>query len=307
MSDVDAQAARQASDLRPLMLVGAAGQLGRSLAPRLAALGPFVAVTRAEMDLSQPSEIRRVMREIRPRLVVNAAAYTSVDAAEGDVEDCRRINAIAPGILAEEAALLDAPIVHFSTNYVFDGTAKNAYTELDEVRPLNVYGRSKAEGERAVAAANSAHAIFRTAGVYGRNASNFLTRILHLASERSELRIVDDQIVSPTPSWLLARAAVGVVERWLGRGVVESETGVLHLTTTGATSWYGFAREILALTPPSNGVCYPPVLPISSEEYATAAQRPRNGVLCCDKFMRESEMNLPDWRDALRETLARPG
>ena len=288
---------------RPILLVGARGQVGAALAPRLAALGAVVAVSRAEADLERPDDLRALVRRVRPRAVVNAAAYTAVDDAERDAERCRRINAEAPGVLAEEAERLGAPFVHYSTNYVFDGEAPAPYREDDAVAPLGVYGATKVEGEMAVAAATDAHLILRTAGVYGWAGRNFMRRILALAREREELQVVDDQLVAPTPASVVADATVAAVQQVLTAERKDGLYGIYHLTSGGATSWFGFAERILALDPARAGQRTTRLRAVSSTEFPAAARRPRNGLLDNDKFMRRFGVTLPAWDVALRRTL----
>ena len=287
----------------PILLVGAAGQLGTALEPRLARLGQVVRATRAEVDLEQVDQIRALVRRMQPSVVVNAAAYTAVDDAERDEARCARLNAIAPTVLAEETARLAVPLVHFSTNYVFDGTQSAAYTETVPTSPLSVYGATKAEGERGVAGANPRHLIIRTAAVYGGEARNFLRRILELARERDELRIVADQFVSPTPAWALADAAVAAAAVMMHRDAVRyGVAGLYHVTTTGSSSWYQFARRIVELDPNRSAHLVRSVVAISTSDFPTPARRPANGTLDVGLFERTFSYTLPGWEEALRRT-----
>lgn len=288
---------------RPILLIGAAGQLGSALAPRLACLGTVVSATRIDGDLERPDELRALVRRVLPSLIINAAAYTAVDDAEHDQARCRRINADAPGLLAEEGARLDAPIVHYSTNYVFDGTAPAPYVEDDPVRPLGVYGTTKAEGERAVAAANPAHLILRTSAVYGWTGRNFMLRILALASEREELHVVEDQLVAPTPASALADATVKVLHRAMSSHG-EWTSGTFHLTAAGTTSWHEFAQRVLALDPSRATGRTTRLVAVRTEDYPSAARRPRNGLLNNDRFTRRFGFAVPDWEAELRRTFA---
>jgi dTDP-4-dehydrorhamnose reductase len=286
---------------RPILLLGNGGQVGAALATRLAVLGPVVSAGRADADLTRPAELRTLVRRVAPRAIVNAAAYTAVDAAERDESACHRVNAEAPGVLAEEARRLGAPIVHYSTNYVFDGEAAAPYREDAPTAPLGVYGRTKALGELAVAAATPAHLILRTSGVYGWTGQNFMLRILALGREREELQVVDDQLVAPTPASMVADATVAAMRQVLdGR----AGYGLYHLTTTGATSWHGFAERLLALDPSRGEQRVKRVVAVRSEQFPTAARRPRNGVLDNDKFQRQFQVALPDWESELRRTIA---
>ena len=254
--------------------------------------------------MEHPDEVRALVRRTAPALIVNAAAYTAVDAAEHDRERCGRINADAPEALAEEAARLGALIVHFSTNYVFDGASTHPYVEGDATAPLNVYGVTKAQGERAVANANPAHLILRTAGVYGRTGRNFMLRILDLAREREELQVVDDQLVAPTPASAVADATVAILRQVWGTAASSGAFGTFHLTSAGATSWWGFANRILALRSSREGRGTTKVRAVTSEALPGAARRPLNGLLNNDKIAQEFGVVLPDWEEALRLTLA---
>ena len=289
----------------PILLVGADGQLGTALAPRLARLGALVRATRADADLERPDDIRNLVRRVRPRLVVNAAGYTAVDDAEGDEARCARLNTIAPTVLAEESARMGVPFIHYSTNYVFDGDQGAPYSETETMSPLGVYGATKAEGERGVIGANPRHVILRTAALYGHAGRNFMLRVLELAREREELRVVDDQFISPTPAWLVADATVTVISQLFTERA--DTCGVFHLTTTGAVSWHEFARRILALDPQAGSQRAKTVVAIGTNEYPTPARRPPNGVLSVERFERTFGHRLPPWDDALRRTLQDPG
>jgi dTDP-4-dehydrorhamnose reductase len=288
---------------RPILLLGSAGQLGSELATRLGALGAVVPVTRADADLEQPEALRALVRRVEPGLVVNAAAYTAVDQAEHDQERCDRINAEAPGVLAEEAARVGAPMVHFSTNFVFDGKAEAPYDEQAPTRPLSVYGWSKLRGEEAVAAAAPAHLIFRTAAVYGGAGRNFVNRILSLAREREELEVVDDQIVAPTRASAIADATVAAVSMWLRRTAEQGVNGIYHLTSAGATSWFGFAERILELDPRREQQRVKRLRATTSAELGAAAVRPRNGLLDTAKVARTFGIVLPAWDDELERSM----
>lgn len=286
---------------RPILLLGAAGQLGGALAPRLASLGEVVRCARADVDLERTDEIRALVRRVKPRVVVNTAAYTAVDGAEADQARCARLNVMAPTVLAEETARLGVPLVDFSTNYVFDGLRDIAYDESVPPSPVSVYGVAKEAGERAIASANPRHLVLRTAALYspdGRN--NFVRRILELARQRDELRVVDDQFVSPTPAWVLADATVVAIGQMLERG--EPAYGVFHLTTRGAVSWFEFARRILALDPDRKTQRVRNLVAIGTADYATPARRPPNGVLDTARFERVFDVSLPEWDDAMHRT-----
>lgn len=291
----------RATSTRPIVLLGARGQLGRALAPWLESLGPVVAADRATADLNEPDTVRAVVRELEPRLVVNAAAYTAVDAAERDEAACMRVNAETPAVLAEESARVGAPIIHYSTNYVFDGRLDRPYREDDVATPLNVYGRSKLLGEAAVTA-NPAHLILRLAAVYAPVGRNFVRRILDLSREHEELRVVEDQLVAPTPASAVAEATAGIVGGVLD-GTRGLRSGIYHLTCTGSTSWYGFAQRILALDPRRTEQRVQRVIPVTSNDLDTPANRPLNGVLDCGRAARELGITLPHWESELERVL----
>jgi dTDP-4-dehydrorhamnose reductase len=274
-----------------ILLTGAAGQLGFELQHALAPHGDMVACDRHKLDLGDRDAIAAIMRSLRPQLIVNAAAYTAVDRAESDAANARAINALAPAILAEEARKIDAVLVHFSTDYVFDGAAATPYTEDAPTRPLNVYGRSKLEGEQAIAASQCAFAIFRTSWVYGSRGSNFLLTMQRLARERDELRVVVDQIGVPNWTRDLAHAIAVIVGG--GLPALVERAGLYHLSAGGHASWFEFARAIVG----SSG--RPRVVPITSAEYPTPARRPSYGVLATDRFERTFGFAQPHWRDAL--------
>jgi len=290
---------------RTILLIGVNGQVGFELARSLQGLGRVVALDRAGLDLTDLTRVREVMREVRPALVVNAAAYTAVDRAETDIEVAMRINAEAPGILAQEAARLGAALVHYSTDYVFDGRKTDAYTEDDETHPQNVYGRSKLAGERAIEAAGCAHLIFRTSWVYGMRGKNFLLTMLRLGAGRAELSVVDDQIGAPTWANTIAVSTAAVLAQAIGASTSDGarwhewwgeRSGVYHLTASGQTSWHGFAQAIFELSPLSTK---PNVHPIPSSAYPTPAARPRNSRLSNDKLTHTFGLTAPDWREAL--------
>ena len=248
-----------------MLLAGRNGQVGWELA-RLLPPAELIATGRAELDLADQAAIRRVVREAKPQLIVNAAAYTAVDKAEAQPDLAMRINGIAPGVLAEEAKRLGALLVHYSTDYVFDGTKSTAYTEDDAPNPHSVYGRSKLAGERAVQASGCRHLILRTSWVYGPRGKNFFLTIAAKARAGERLRVVDDQRGVPTTSAFLAERTLALIAR--------DASGLLHLVPAGETTWYGFAREIVQLIGARSEV-----QPIKTGEFPAAARRPANSVL----------------------------
>ncbi len=284
---------------RPTILVtGANGQLGSELAVALAAHGEVVACDRAALDLADPSRIVSVVRELAPQLIVNAGAYTAVDRAEHERELAFAVNAQAPGILADEARRRGAVLIHYSTDYVFDGTARQPYDETAATGPQNVYGESKLEGERAIAASGAQALTFRTSWVYSLRGKNFLTTIQRLAVERDELRIVADQVGVPNWSRALAAATATLVGR--GLAYLAGRTGLYHLSARGATTWYEFAQAIVG------NVEHPRVTPITTAEYPTPARRPAYGVLDTRNFADAFGFTLPHWREHLNICLQSP-
>ena len=283
------------------LLTGATGQLGWELRRTLAPLGPVIAPARAELDLAEPDGIRAALQHHHPSVIVNAAAYTAVDRAEAEAELAHAINAAAPVILAEEAARSGALLVHFSTDYVFDGAAERPYREADRPNPLNVYGRSKRAGERAIEEVGGTHLIFRTSWVYGMRGSNFLRSMLRLAREREEMRVVDDQIGAPTWSRMIAEATALVLAQIAGAGweLPSDAGGVYHLTAGGETNWYGFAQAILERDPAREEQRCRTLRPIPTSEYPTPAARPRFSVLDNQRIAERFGIRLPHWRTQL--------
>jgi dTDP-4-dehydrorhamnose reductase len=289
-----------------LLVVGHLGQVGVELQRTLAPLGELSLADKESVDLAQPSTIRELIDRTRPDVVVNAAAYTAVDRAESEPELAHAINGIAPGILAEETARRGALLIHYSTDYVFDGSKPSPWLESDVPNPINVYGKSKLAGEKAIAAVGGRHYVFRTSWVYAQHGSNFVRTILRLAFERDELRIVDDQIGAPTSARALAEATARAILsnidlRTGAEQMMRPEYGLYHMTCAGQTSWFGFAQEFLEWT----GARLPGrrlarCVPIRSSEYPLAARRPRNSVLSNQRLRDAFGLELPDWRAALR-------
>lgn len=280
-----------------ILLTGVEGQVGWELRRTLAPLGQVTAVDREALDLADPVAIRAKVRALSPQVIVNPAAYTAVDRAENEAEQARAINAVAPGILAEEAKHCGAILVHYSTDYVFDGAKPGTYLEDDTPHPLNVYGTTKWEGEQAIRASGVRHLILRTSWVYGTRGHNFLLTMQRLMREREELRIVDDQIGAPTWSRLIAEATALILTQCLSpaRGADRPEPwGTYHLTCAGETSWYGFAQAIAELEGLGTRL-----IPIPSSEYPTPAQRPANSRMDNGKLERTFGLRLPHWREAL--------
>jgi len=282
-----------------MVITGARGQVGGALQASLNGMGTVIALDRAQLDLANADAIRTALRELRPTLVINAAAYTAVDAAESDQASAFRINADAPRVLAEEAERLGAPLIHYSTDYVFDGNKQGTWLEDDVPAPLSVYGRSKLAGEQAIAEVGGAHLILRCSWVYGLTGKNFLLTMLKLAESRDTLSIVDDQIGTPTWSCTIADATAGIIRDMSEPAQLAAHTGVYHVCAGGHTSWFGFAQAIFA----HPSVTQRPTLhPITTAEYPTPARRPKNSRLNTDKF-RRTFGDLPAWDDALAACL----
>ncbi len=281
-----------------ILLTGKQGQIGWELVRSLEPVGEVISFDHASLDLADPDQITARVREVKPELIVNAAAYTAVDRAEDEPELAMQINAVAPGILGEQARRLDAALIHYSTDYVFDGTQSTPYLETDPPNPVNAYGRSKLEGERAILAAGCRHLILRTSWVYGARGKNFVLTILRLAHERSELRVVDDQVGAPT--W--CRDVATATARLAKQAAVGSIRGLYHLTAKGTISWCGFAREILKL----RGIDVP-VRAISTDEYPTRAKRPASSVLSSAALSAGWKVALPEWRISLANCLRETG
>lgn len=291
-----------------ILLLGKDGQVGWQLQRSLAPHGPLVACGRADCDLADPARIRSVVRELRPSLIVNAAAYTAVDRAESEPELAFRINAEAPGVLAEEAARLGALLVHYSTDYVYDGTKDGAYVERDGTGPQNVYGRSKLAGEAAIRAVGGKSLIFRTSWVFGARGGNFVKTILRLAREREALDVVDDQLGSPTPAALIA-TVTGLVLAMLGRGerLAAGENRLYHLAAANPVSWCGFARTIVAMAQATPGFALrldaDAIRAIPGAQYPTPARRPANSRLDCSALESDFGLTMPDWQPYLGRML----
>lgn len=287
-----------------ILLTGVNGQVGFELQRILDKLGKVHALDRNQLDLSNIDSIRQIVRSIKPDLIVNPAAYTAVDKAESESELAYAINATAPAILAEEAKTLGIAMVHYSTDYVYDGAKLSPYVESDPTNPLGVYGKSKLAGEEAIRATGIPHLILRTSWVYGARGKNFMNTIIRLAKERDVLRIVADQFGAPTSSLSIAEATLTALENWS-----EDKSGVYHLTCAGVTSWHGFTQAIIEEYASIQKLRHWPALnvknvsPITSAEYPTPATRPTNSKLNCDRLCKTFELNLPEWNFALKQVM----
>ena len=284
-----------------ILISGKTGQVALELQKQLAGLGELIVLGRDELDLTQPEQIRQQVRAQTPDLIINAAAHTAVDKAESEPELAFAINATAPGVFAEEAAALGIPLIHYSTDYVFDGTKPAPYTEDDTPHPLGVYGQSKLAGERAIAATGAQHLILRTSWVYSAHGKNFLLTMQRLLQERPELGVVADQIGAPTWAGTIARSTRALIERW--QAGQTGAWGVYHLTAQGETSWFGFTQAIAEPLIAAGKPCAT-LKPIPASAYPTPAARPQNSRLDCSRLDREWGVTQPDWHAALGECVA---
>lgn len=277
-----------------ILLTGVNGQVGWELRRTLATLGEVITPTRAQLDLTDTTALRGFLHDVRPDLIVNPAAYTAVDRAESEPELAQAINAIAPAVMAETAAKINAAMVHYSTDYVFDGTKTDAYLESDVTNPLSVYGKTKLNGEQAIIAAGIPHLILRTSWVYGLRGSNFLLTMQRLFRERDTLNVVNDQFGAPTWSRMIAEASAQMI----AQHPFQAHSGIYHLTNTGSINWHDFAQAILArsVLPAGKQVT---INAIPSSQYPTAAARPANSVLSSNKVRDTFGICMPDWETVL--------
>lgn len=304
-----------------ILLTGKMGQVGFELNRSLSLLGRVFAPDHRDLDLLNPGSVRSAIRDTRPQLIVNAAAYTAVDAAENDESKAYAINAEVLALLADEAKRLDALLVHYSTDYVFDGTKRSPYNETDETNPLNVYGKSKLAGEQAIRASGASHLIIRTGWVYANRGRNFLLTILRLATEREELRIVCDQIGAPTCANDIAMATTKILTEMYAQDksqtFMSSISGTYHMTAGGETSWYNFAKAILEKAPSispdvpwfaaatqGRPLIAKRILPISSDEFRSPTRRPIYSVLSNSRLSEIFHIALPNWTTQLQCCLA---
>ncbi len=285
-----------------ILLFGKNGQVGWELNRSLQPLGEVIALGRDDADFSNPESLRQILQDISPDVIVNAVAYTAVDKAEEEEGLAAKVNSIAPGVLAEEAKKLNALLVHYSTDYVFDGAKEEPYIETDNAKPINAYGRTKLAGEQAIQSSGCDYLIFRTSWVYASRGHNFLLTMLKLAQERVELSIVNDQIGSPTSARLIADTTVLCVQQAIKENLVGIfSSDLYHLTTSGHTSWHGFTKEIVKLA--SNSLDLPLTIKelkaIPTSNYPTPAKRPMNSRLTLTKLESNFTVELPDWKNTL--------
>ncbi|MFZ2021285.1 MAG: dTDP-4-dehydrorhamnose reductase [Terracidiphilus sp.] len=288
-----------------ILILGRNGQLGRELEPIFAGFGSVAAFGRETVDLADADQVRAVVRQAAPDVILNAAAYTAVDRAETESDLALAVNAHAPRILAQEALKLNALLVHYSTDYVFDGKKQGPWVETDIPMPLNIYGASKLAGEQALQEVGGSYLIFRTSWVYAPRGKNFLLTMLRLARERNSLSIVDDQFGAPTTAIELARATQAVVKGLLADqfGSVHESSGIYHMTCSGSTSWFGFAQAIFERASKLLAIKSPQLTAIPTRDYPTPAARPQNSVLSNTRLHARFGVQLAAWETALDEAL----
>jgi dTDP-4-dehydrorhamnose reductase len=287
-----------------ILLTGKNGQVGGELNQSLSTLGTVIAMGRDQMDLSQPETLGLVIQEVQPDVIINAAAYTAVDKAESEVELAMTVNGTAPGVIAQEAKKVGAGMIHYSTDYVFDGKATSPYEEEDSTGPLSIYGKSKLMGEKGVVEAGIPHIILRTSGVYGLRGNNFLLTMQKLAKTRKQIKVVDDQTGAPTWSRAIAEGTARILELSFKEGgtnpKVFAHSGIFNMSCGGQTTWFGFAKKILELSGLIKDI---ELLPIPTSEYPTPAVRPKNSLLSNKKLNQAFHHEMPHWQDALQECL----
>jgi dTDP-4-dehydrorhamnose reductase len=288
--------------MQRILLIGKNGQLGWELQRTLATLGEVISYDFPEIDLGKPESLRDLIRNISPGIIINAAAYTNVDKAESEPEIAREINAIAPGVMAEEAKRLNAAFIHYSTDYVFDGQKGSPYVETDIPNPLNVYGKTKLEGEQIVQDIGGAYLIFRTSWVYSMRQGGFVTKVLQWARQQETLRIVDDQFGSPTWARMLAEASSQVIAQGCGEPVeyIKNKKGLYHLAGGGSCSRFEWGKEMIEFDPKKEEQLAQIIVPAKSIEFTTPVTRPENTGLECAKFSDSFSIRLPDWKESLR-------
>ncbi len=290
--------------MKTILLTGSNGQVGWELQRVLPAAGRLVALTREQLDLANPDAIRSVIQQYQPDIILNPAAYTAVDKAEGEPELALAVNGIAPGVMAEEARKLNALLIHFSTDYVFNGRNSEPYSESDSSDPQSVYGKTKLAGEEAIRAVGCNHFILRTSWVYGVHGGNFVKTVLRLAKERDTLRIVADQFGAPTSASLLANSTAQILQQCHAVDFEESRYGLYHLTAGGRTSWHRYAEEIVQFAKLYDEVLRDKTLTIEgipTSGYPLPAPRPANSVLNTNKIKEGFGLDLPLWQDDLAQ------
>jgi dTDP-4-dehydrorhamnose reductase len=284
-----------------ILIFGRSGQIAWELRRELACLGEVTAIGFPQVDFKDPNTIRKAVQTVEPTVIVNAAAYTEVDKAETNLDLATSINGTAPGVLAEESKRRSILLVHYSTDYVFDGSKQGAYLETDVPNPVSAYGKSKLIGDQAIQSAGGDYLILRTSWVYGARGSNFLLTMLRLAKERSELRIVDDQIGAPTSCQSIAVATANILAQVLSPSStgLNERAGIYNTTSRGETSWFGFAKEILTKSAEKTGLSIPELVPIANSGYPRPAQRPANSRLSCQRLDETFGVRIPHWEEGL--------
>lgn len=288
-----------------ILLLGKNGQVGWELQRTLSPLGQVLALDYPEVDFAEGAALRKLVLEHQPQIIVNACAYTAVDKAESDTDRALLINGLAPGVLAEAAKQTGALLVHYSTDYVFDGTKRTPYVETDATNPLSAYGRTKLAGDEAIQQVGCNHLIFRLCWVYGARGQNFMLTMMRLARERESLRVVADQIGSPTWSRMIAEATALALKQTLSLGEARALSGVYHLRAGGETNWHEFASRIIELMPSTERKCKA-VEAITTADYPTPAKRPAYSVMSCAKLRQTFGIELPNWEQSLRHVLDKP-
>jgi len=290
-----------------ILLLGANGQVGWELQRSLIPLGEIKACTRKEANLVNSDELRKLIQAYQPQIIVNAAAYTAVDQAESEPEKAYQINTEAVATIAKEAKQINALLIHYSTDYIFDGTKVTPYTEQDQPNPQSVYGKTKQQGEQKIIESCCNYLIFRTSWVYATRGKNFLNTIIKLAQEREELNIVNDQIGVPTSARLIADITALAIYRITQQlDNTEKLTGIYNLTPMGETSWYGFAQQILEQAGQQGiklKVTHDRIKPITTEQYPQSAKRPKNSMLNTNKLQQTFKLHLPDWKQQLKQVM----
>jgi len=288
--------------MKTILQIGTKGQVGWELLRTCAALGNVVALDYPDVDLSDSDGLRKLVNEVKPQIIINAAAYTNVDKAESEVELARAINATGPAVLAEEAKKLKAVLLHYSTDYVFDGSKGSPYLESDPTNPLNVYGQTKLEGEQAIEATGCVNLTLRTSWVYSMRQGGFVTKVLQWARQQEEMRVVDDQISSPTSARMLAEITALILAQ--GRedvyGYLQEKGDIFHCAGGGACSRYEWAKAILALDPKKEEQIVQRLEPAKSSDFPVPAVRPMISVLNCDKLTEIFGINQSDWKRGLQ-------
>jgi dTDP-4-dehydrorhamnose reductase len=291
--------------MNTILQIGTKGQVGWELLRTCAPLGNIVALDYPDVDLSDSDGLRKLVNEVKPQIIINAAAYTNVDKAESEVALARAINATGPAVLAEEAKKLKAVLLHYSTDYVFDGSKGSSYLESDPTNPLNVYGQTKLEGEQAIEASGCVNLVLRTSWVYSMRQGGFVTKVLQWARQQEVMRVVDDQISSPTSARMLAEISALILAQ--GRedvyGYLQDKGGLFHCAGGGSCSRFEWAQAILELDPKKEEQIVQRLEPAKSSEFPTPAKRPMLSVLSCDKMVRTFNLNQPEWQLEVRSVI----